>query len=83
MKLLDKLTELRYEQVDENCWRGKGADGKSEIYVAVLEDGKVEVVKKFEDEDIPATLITFSRDCDQLEEMLERWSVRDRQATTD
>ena len=74
MKLQDKLAELNYKQVEDNYWQGQGADGKSEVHLCVLESGKVEVVKKPNEEDIPPTIITFSQTCDALLELLDRWT---------
>lgn len=72
MKLTDKLTELGYVESEENVWRGVGVEGKSDIYVGLLEDSRVEVVVQPSDLEIPATVITFSKACDALYDLLER-----------
>lgn len=74
MQLSEKLAELNYTQVDENCWIGIGADGKSDIHLCQLEEGRVEVVKKSHEEDVPAIIVTFSRACEMLADLLERWT---------
>jgi hypothetical protein len=74
MKLIERLTELGYTETEENVFKGLGSDGKSEVFVALLENGRVEVVKQPTESDIPATVITFSKDCDALTELLERWT---------
>jgi hypothetical protein len=74
MKLIERLTELGYTETEDNVFKATGSDGKSDIFVALLDEGRVEVVKQPTETDIPATVITFSKDCDALTELLERWT---------
>ena len=71
MNLSEKLTELGFEQESDNTWSATGYKG--EVCVSVLDDGKIEVVKASNEEDIPAIVTTWSCKCEAMLHTIEEW----------
>lgn len=72
MNLTERLTELGFEQETGGTWTKESEN--SSIYVSVLDDGKIEIVKAPTNEDIPAIVTTWSCKCEAMLHTIEEWS---------
>jgi hypothetical protein len=75
--LRDTLRELNYQLIDTDelgeVWACENQD--HQFYVSLLDgNGIIQLVKSSHDPDKDSTVIHFSRTCDELTDLLRKWS---------